>query len=405
MSINIMVKTFRVALTIVFVSVVPMHALAASSDEEVAVLKAQVAELSERLAQLESRQTVRQATYAEPKVTSAPAAPGWADKFKFKGDFRYRHEAFDVEDQRERHRQRIRARAELTAAVNEDITVGLAVATGSDDPLSANQTLDDANSSKNLALDQAYVKWRTPVENLSLSAGKFKNPFKLVGGNGLVWDSDLRPEGVALDYVAANGVFARGGGFWIDESGGDDDSFLVGLQGGLSFDVADGQLLTGASYFNVVDARGESVFFDDNSRGNLVNPDGTYVSGFEMLEAFAEYRQTLDIGDLTLFADYVHNLEADDFETGYAFGARLKQNKWQWGYTYQDLEADAVLGILTNSNFGGGGTDAEGHILTMGYALSKQIAFKSTLFLNDSNINVGSEREYRRLQLDISFKY
>ena len=53
----------------------------------------------------------------------------------------------------------------------------------------------------------------------------------------------------------------------------------------------------------------------------------------------------------------------------------------------------------------GHGTDGEGHILQAGYALSKQIALRGTLFLNDRNVDFGTEEDFKRLMLDISFKY
>jgi hypothetical protein len=381
--------------------------VAAAQDEAVIeALKEQVRELSARIEALEAKRRIPESTYTEPTVRSAPApAPAsWTEKIKMKGDFRYRHEGFEIEDRSDRHRQRVRARASLTGQVNDAVEVGFGLASGGSDPISTNQTLDDASSSKNVVIDLAYAKWSTPIEGLDFTAGKFKNPFHRAGGNGLIFDGDLNPEGIGFAYE--NGaMFANALASWVDESSSDDDSFLVGGQFGTAHRIGDGELLAGLSYYNVIDARGEPAFFDGDPQGNRLQPDGTYVSGFEMLEGFVEYAFEIDGRMVTVFADYVHNLEADDYDTGYAVGAKMKSNDWQFGWAYQDLEADAVLGTFTDSDFIGGGTDGKGHILQTSYALSKGISLKGTLFLNDRNVDFGSEEDFKRLMLDVSFKY
>ena len=59
------------------------------------------------------------------------------------------------------------------------------------------------------------------------------------------------------------------------------------------------------------------------------------------------------------------NDDADDLDTGYLAGFKLGKAKskgsWQFQYQYEDLEADATLGAITDSDFMGGGTDGEGH--------------------------------------------
>ncbi len=78
---------------------------------------------------------------------------------------------------------------------------------------------------------------------------------------------------------------------------------------------------------------------------------------------------------------------------------------WQLEYLYQELEADAVLGTLTDSDFIGGGTDGTGHIIKGSYDLTSKISLKGTLFLNKRGGGLGIEEDYDRFMLDISFKY
>ncbi len=398
---------------LVLIILLPRVAQAAIDDKVIEDLKAQLIALTARLEALEETKSesasIPVRTYAPAQTpvqagTRTPSAASWTEGIKLKGDFRYRHESFDIEGRDNRHRQRIRARTEMSAHISDTIKVGFGLATGGDDPVSTNQTLGDGASSKDVVLDLAYVNWLTPVEGLSVRGGKFKNPFHRAGGNGLLWDSDLRPEGAGVSYQRGD-MFANAMWLFIDEDASGDDAFLIATQFGINTEIADGKLLTGIGYYNFTDTKGRDVFFDGDPRGNLVNPDGTYLNGFELLEGFAEYSFVLEDTKVTLFADYVKNLDADDFDTGYAFGVNLKQNSWKLGWTYQDLEADAVLATFTDSDFIGGGTDGKGHILQVGYRINKQVGLAAKLFLNDRNLDFGTEEDFKRLQLDISFKY
>ena len=392
-----------VATALFLTTTMPAHA---SEQAMIEALKAEIAALTARLDAIEEKATISTQVYSQPSVSAPPqTAASWADNIKLKGDFRYRHESFDIEDRTDRHRQRIRARAEMKATITDTVSVGFGLASGGSDPISTNQTLDDGASSKGVVIDLAYVNWKAPIEGLSVVAGKFKNLFHRAGGNGLIWDGDLRPEGVGAQYENGN-LFANAMGLWIDESSSGEDALMLGGQFGINSAVGDGKLLSGVGYYHYTDAEDRPTFFEaDEPQGNLTNPDGTYLSDFHLLEGFLEYQFAVDSNKVTVFADYVKNVAADDFDTAWALGAKLKRDDWSFGWTYQDVEADSVLGTFADSDFIGGGTDGKGHILQAGYSISKQIGLKGTLFLNDRNVDFGSEEEFKRLMLDISFKY
>ena len=57
------------------------------------------------------------------------------------------------------------------------------------------------------------------------------------------------------------------------------------------------------------------------------------------------------------------------------------------------------------SDFGGGGTDARGHVLSGTYAFHKAWNFKATYFINEVEIASGKDLDYDRLMLDLNFKF
>ena len=75
------------------------------------------------------------------------------------------------------------------------------------------------------------------------------------------------------------------------------------------------------------------------------------------------------------------------------------------GWAYQELEADAVYAILTDSDFAGGGTDSQGHKLSASYSLNEKVKLGATLFLNDRDRDFGDDDDYQRLMLDFVIKY
>ncbi len=344
-------------------------------------------------------------------------ASSWAEKIKIKGDFRYRYEYIDVEDRDSRERNRIRARMSVAAALPNDTEVGLGVASGGDDPVSTNQTLGGGGSTKELRLDKAYFKWNA-TDDLYLQAGKFSNPLYRPEKSSLLWDGDWRPEGVSAGW-SGDLLFANFLGNWLEsDTRRDNDAFAWGLQGGLKFNLGSASLTTALAYYDFPTA-GRSPFFGDDDEpeffGNSSTPDGLrYLYDYEMVELGADLKMNLFDMPLAVFANLVQNQDADDYDTGWMAGATLgkasDRGRWAVGYQYRDLEADAVLGLLSDSDFAGGGTDGKGHILSAAYGINKQWSLGLTWFVDneagEKNLaDQGGALSYDRVQLDTKFKY
>ena len=391
-------------------------------DDTIAALRAQLEAISERLERLEAQQQTTLETPASPTTTaqatpvqvagSKVAAANTLDRsIKYNADFRYRFESFDIQDTPDRHRNRVRARVGIKAPVTETTLLGFGLASGSDDPISSNQSLGDNFSSKQVNIDQAYLRWQPTGQDIDVFAGKFKNPLYRAGGSGLLWDGDLRPEGFALKYARGD-MFVNALGTWIDESKSADDVLLLGAQLGLQRSVLSNASLTaGVGYYQYTGIEQYTAYdgppeeAPEEIGGNRLTAEGRYVSGFDLLEGFAQLKFPTALGSTTLYGSYVQNLAASDYDTGYLFGAKLGVGDWSMGWAYQELEADAVYAILTDSDFAGGGTDSQGHKLSASYSLNKKVKLGATLFLNDRDRDFGDDDDYQRLMLDLVIKY
>ncbi|MBO6557287.1 MAG: putative porin [Pseudomonadales bacterium] len=397
------------------------QASAAVSEEEFAELSAQLGMLMERVATLEAEnKTLKEAPVitqiASEPVAAAPRKNEWTDTIAIKGDFRYRYEHIDAERSDTRERNRVRARAEISAKPTDNLKVGIGIASGGDDPVSTNQTLGGGASTKDVRLDLAYFSYQA-TEGLNITGGKMKNIYRRIGGNGLIWDGDYRPEGLAFIYERGNFFFDTSFNFLESDSKSGNETIAYGIQTGFDIDLGSGNLLAGASYYDIGVAGREVYFGDDNEFfGNsftCVDPltlNGcTYTNDYEEVELFVEFKTTLAERPFSLFADVVQNQAADDLDTGWAAGVKLgkasKPRSWEFSYIYQDLEADAVFGLLADSDFGGGGTDARGHILKGAWAVNKKWKIGFTYFDNERNIDLGREEDYSRFMLDTAFKF
>ncbi|MCK4237034.1 MAG: putative porin [Candidatus Krumholzibacteria bacterium] len=354
-------------------------------------------------------------------LQSAAQAGEWYEKIKLKGDFRQRHEFIQEENKdTDRTRWRIRARLSLEGSITDDWGVHLRLATGSNDPVSTNQTLDGGFSTKGFHLDRAYFDFHpAALEGLQIIGGKMKQPFLVMEKTELIWDGDLDPEGAAFlykgnvsDVVTAmiNSAF-----FYIEERKTDDDTWMVGVQTAFRVKPDDNVHITlGAGYYDYQEIEEmEGIFEPDdffgNSHGEVVTDGDTlegYICDYNLFEAFGEFGFKMDNVSMKIYGNYVINTDADSLDSGYLFGTTLKHGKGRGHFkiavNYRSIEDDAVLGVFADSDFRGGGTNGKGFEFGLGYGLANSVDLGVTYFLNDKGID--EEIEYERLQVDLKMK-
>jgi hypothetical protein len=408
--------------------------------DELSELKQQVETQSKTLSQLQQRIAGLEAEKKEG--TALPGSVKWPERIKISGDFRYRHDHTDQEDssrsgrwENGEDRHRIRARLMIEAIINGDWDVAFRIASGSGtsgdsdtaSPISTNQDLEDAFSSKHLWLDLAYFKWHPAAkEGLNVFGGKMKNPFYRAGKNQLIWDSDLNPEGIAVQYVKplsdVDDILLRGGGFWVDESGSGVDTSLWGAQAYWKHTIGNPDyVLAGASYYDYgnLESRGAlSSTYSSTATlfGNTPSiPGGTvFKDDYNIFEAFGEYGFKCAGLPLAVFGSWVHNVVATtaNEDTGWLVGGKLNKIKapgsWQLVYDYRYLQADAVVGGFTESDFLSSRTDSRGHKFALQYQLAKNFRTELIYYhLKDTSNSSSSSRDldYRRLQGSLIFKF
>ena len=281
---------------------------------------------------------------------SYDALPAWLQTVKLKGDFRLRYQydrnAYgDVEN-----RARIRTRVGVEAKVNDQMKVGVGIATGkSSDPRSTNITLGQSgdNSSadqkntpgsfKNIILDYAYGEYAFN-KDITLIGGKFKNP--LWEPSDLLWDTDLNPEGVSVKLThklsPSMDLFMNNLLFVLDEDITKESKYPVigAIQPGFNYAVSPKMSLKGAVagyFFSGVDKRAK---FNGRSTNTLTSSNA-YQYNYNSVNPSMELSMLEPLGGIvpyaSIFGEGVYNCSKDveSSKSGLAAGLKFGVEKIQ----------------------------------------------------------------------------
>lgn len=380
----------------------------ASSEE----LRAEIEALKQRLASVELR-------------AGSQNVPAWVNRISWKGDVRFRNESIDQQYTPHRNRFRIRARAGLEAQVNDTVRAEIALATTEGgDPRASNQTLSGENSRKPIMLDLAYAEW-APGADWKLAAGKMRYPLIRPGQTSFM-DVDVNPEGLAATWT--HGEFFVGTLYNVlEERAAAPESTLVAGQLAWRPKLGPGKLSLGTGYYAYHGVRGRSPFHNNAANGNTttsavgqcVDTTPCLANDYDILQLFAEWSQPLAGRPLSAYVDYAHNTAADNgldtaWSAGVTWGKASEPLTWEVGYSWHDVQKDAVYAQFFDSDYGAGLTDARGGVLRAGFAPARNWVINASWFLTEYGIDVPvavpdvgtvRARNYRRLQLDLNFRF
>lgn len=435
----------------------PAPAFAQSAD--IQALKDQLAALQAKIEQLEKNQAQTKKVVEDTSATAEKTADAVAQQrasLNFTGDLRYRNETFDVQYvDRDRQRDRIRARLNANFRVNDTITGQFAITTGGDDPRSGNQSLDGQNARKAFGLDLAYVTW-APNADWKVTGGKQKYPWQRTAS--YFFDNDVNPEGLSANFTKGN-FFAGAFYDWLAEralafgspTGTNTDSIMFGAQVGYRIPFSDTVKLTLAgAYFDFDGVQGYNPLFGGSSFGNTTTTSAAVcsrtlaagtaclLSDYDVVEVFGDLTASVGGKPLRFFIDGAKNTAAEinpvageKLDTAYSAGviygaAGAAKGTWEMGLIWQKTEKDALFGQLLDSDFGDGNTDTKGFALRGGYTVARNWTLNATLFMNelsndvpqsvtvfntvtapplDTTVLTVNDRDYKRLQLDLNFRF
>jgi hypothetical protein len=372
--------------------------------------------------------------------------------FTFSGDARVRYEPFFQEGAPDRNRERIRLRFNVTAKLSDEFNAGFSLATGTlDDPVSTNQTFTGFLNRKNFGVDKAFISYKPKwAPSLKLDAGKFAYPWYRTP---MTFDSDVNPEGFAqtlsFDIKASSSPLRNitfvGFQLPINEVSGGPDSFILGGQMQMQFRLTPKARLSlygaGINFLRTdplgvaAAARTAGVLVGSLNNSNTLakNSSGVvtgYASKFAYFDAIA--RLELDTNPkfpTTILFDFVNNVRGPRERTGFwteiTVGRQKQAKDLQLGYTYTQIDKDAVISAFNESDLRSS-TNVENHKLNLSYMFHSNVTGSFTAWigrLKDPVLNpelvpagvraacTGTDTStcrdpfLKRLQFDIIYKF
>ena len=316
----------------------------------------------------------------------------------------------------------LRARMNIDAKVNDQVSAGLMVSTGSNlQRTSTSQNLGQNFDYYSIVIDKAFIKY-DPFNWLSVSAGRIANPFF---STDLLFADDLNFEGVAVktkfDVTPNFQGYLTGGWFPLrqNQPGTSTARTLGAAQAGFDWKITPkSSFKTGLAIYDYLNIAGEA----ETDLTETTVPD--YVSRYEYPAGFrqmgntlfiinapddpnvnwglaSEFREADAMAQLDLAGkDKFHLIWTSDFVKNLGFnlndiykrtGYRLRDGRatgfqeklqigspvikergdWNMSLAYRNTGSDAVLDAFVNPDFGLGSTNTKGFIFATNYGFAK----------------------------------
>lgn len=297
-------------------------------------------------------------------MTMSSAILDWIDKntgVHLKLKSRLQHEERKGKEPRTRFRYSVSAGGEIRPLEMDGfhLKTGLGISTlggNRSENLSAEETFQKFP----FALDNAYVECGYE-DWVTFSAGKLAgSPIKL--SSNLIWDADLRPEGIVLGSNMKFGVFSLGlvsALYVLDEySDSKDDPFMMAWQVQLGIETKRFSLSLSPSVFKFLNIEGNALEYPSGGDTNLKDGDGNLFYGIGALTGSLKMQFTLDSTfkkRVALFADTVWNFEAEKDNFGVLGGVKLELWIFKIEYMLWLIQQNAWTDSLTDSDRDNGG--------------------------------------------------
>ena len=381
------------------------------TSQEAAEIKNEVAAEEREKAMVKEKAAPAPAAVSKEEILKA--LPEWVRTWKWSGDLRLRYETQRQEPAVDRTRERFRLRFGFTTKPWEPLELGVRLSSGaSGNPVSANQSFGSSFDKKAVFIDRAYAKYKA-CPWTSLIGGKMSIPFHTTYN---VWDSDVTPEGVALQVAApeewAVRPFADFGAFQIAELSGDaGDPGLFGFQGGTEIKLPfyEAVLKSSAAYYDFTAIKGRPTSSITNAPAGNTTTNSQFQDDFNVVNLFSELSFPKILGEpVTFLADWTHNEAADDDNGAWLAGVEVgkvteKLGSWRVFYHFRRIEPDATFGPITDSDFGGGGTNHKGHWMGLEMGLAKNVS--AAISYSRTDEVEGSQNRVDTFQVDANLKY
>ncbi|MEA3228569.1 MAG: hypothetical protein U9P38_05785, partial [Campylobacterota bacterium] len=222
------------------------------------------------------------------------------DRFHAKGDMRLRYETIEKGVDSNKYRTRYHFRYNLNVDIMDNLLLETAISSGKGNPTSGNVSFKDDDNWADyfvdeLKLDIMDVQYK--FDNSWIRAGKSKHHIYRPIKTQLIWDNDIRLEGVNYGYnngtsqirVGANRVHRE-----VDFKDGDDINIFL-AQYVYAQKLGSAKANLGGGYYYYDGVKGNTVQSTNGFKQNS-NDGSVYTQDYGILEAFGEIKYSNILG-------------------------------------------------------------------------------------------------------------
>lgn len=355
----------------------------------------------------------------------------FSDRLDFFGDMRFRYQHRFLNFDTDYSGYFIRVRGGLKGKINGTLDWGLRLVSGAwMNPLSE-QRLGGLGGNP-LWYDLAFVSY-TPIENLNFKIGKMENPYFDELRYNLIWDSDLKPEGLSVHHTIdflnnykahlSGSVFLRD----IDSKGLDRenkisenkkrkvlnfDEYLWAGSGNILMSYEDYDCRMGIAFYKIHSKNGSTGKKENDIIGNsTVSEDrAEYVYDYSILDVFFQMHLRNLWKPLSLSVQLIRNFSVNDADSamgavaGALLGDKNKIHSWTIGYNFFHLDKDAVFSKYTDWDVGGVGVNYSGSQIDLAYLTHKNMRFGVKYILRQDKEGKNKDKMNHILFGSLSFK-
>lgn len=333
------------------------------------------------------------------------------DKLHAYGDYRIRDQEVHRDDKESSYQQRYRIRMGLSYDISDVLVFEAQLSSGKGDPTSGNVPFSDGMDKEKFRADILDLEYK--MDDAWLRAGMSKHYFYRPMKTQLIWDNDLRPQGLSYGYDNGDKFtagIAQVRRLELKDDPNTDDIYMLTAQ--YMHEIAYTQTTTlnltgGFYYYNGV--KGNTAPYAKGPLGNSYT-NGTYDHDYAIAELSAE-AQLKEVWGKPFYVamTFAYNTAVSEYNKGYDFsmqwGSAKKNNlDWQLGYTYRNIEKDSVYGAHNDSDFIAGGTDGRGSIMTGKIKLNTNLDAAFHYQWTDKFIST-SPSHYDRIMTDLILKF
>ncbi|MDR1941041.1 MAG: putative porin [Endomicrobium sp.] len=347
--------------------------------------------------------------------------PSWIQNIKFTADVRLRYQGDWNDSDKTRNRERLRLRFGFEARPVENLTAAFGLATGKtsggadSEPTSTNYTFQGFSKAP-IFVDYAYLRY--DIDNVGkLNAGKIKSNMATWNLKQLIWDGDINPDGITLnfnrDLAKGFSLFANLG--WLalnaDISKGANQPDVYIFQPGVVYKngAISVKAAIGYQQFNTKNKALYSVPGNSNYLGSY-----TGSTDFRLINPAVEVKIKEVAGKygVSVFGEYVKNTDDSVYKDnnegglyGITFGDEKISRLADWNLTFAGryLMSFAIPAYLGYSDAYGGASNARGYEIGFNFGLTKNAALAIN-YLSYKQIN-GAQNPKSLAQFDVSYKF